>query len=175
MHFYRISLASPNPKVEGKDEKVVDVLKKASDKINKELTYAPEIKAAALYTIGTTYNGLGLYDDAEKYLNNSFELSEKIYKANDPQIAKVMEELAYNYQLKGNYSKADSLYKKALNIFRMQGENISSDEAKALSDYGSSLHYQGKYDEAKKYQTEALDAFRKIYGDTDPHVVKVIK
>ena len=125
-----------------------------------------------MYTIGTTYNGLGLYDDAEKYLKNSFQLSEKIYKANDPQIAKVMEELAYNYQLKGNYSKADPLSRKALNIFRLQGENISSDEAKALSDYGSSLHYQGKYDEAKKYQTEALDAFRKIYGDTDPHVVR---
>ncbi len=170
--FLQDILAAPNPEVEGKDEKVVDVLKKASDKINKELTYTPEIKAAALYTIGTTYNGLGLYDDAEKYLKNSFQLSEKIYKANDPQIAKVMEELAYNYQLKGNYSKADSLYRKALNIFRLQGENISSDEAKALSDYGSSLHYQGKYDEAKKYQTEALDAFRKIYGDTDPHVVR---
>ncbi len=28
------------------------------------------------------------------------------------------------------------------------------------------------YDESKKYQAEALDAFRKIYGNTDPHVVK---
>ncbi len=170
--FLQDIFAAPNPEVEGKDVKVVDVLKNASEKINKELSDDPEIKAAVMYTIGTTYIGLGLYDDAEKYLKNSLEVSEKIFSADDPQIAKVMEQLAFNYQQKSNYKKADSLYKKALKIFRLKGGNISSDEAKGLSDYGSSLYNQGKYDESKKYQAEALDAFRKIYGNTDPHVVK---
>ncbi len=170
--FLQDILAAPNPEVEGKDVKVVDVLKNASEKINKELSDDPEIKAAAMYNIGTTYIGLGLYGEAEKYLKNSLDISEKIFSVNDPQIAKVMEQLGANYQQKGNYTKADSLYKKAIKIFRLKGGNISSDEAKALSDYGSSLHYQGKYGEAKIYQTKALDAYRKIYGNTDPHVLK---
>ncbi len=170
--FLQDILAAPNPEVKGKDVKVVDVLKNASKKINKELSDDPEIKAAALYTIGTTYMGLGLYNNAEKYLKNSLNLSEKIYNTNDTQIAKVMEQLGANYQQKGNYTKADSLYKRALKIYKLKGGNITSDEAKALSDYGSSLHYQGKYVEAKKYQSEALNAFRKIYGNEDPHVVK---
>ena len=170
--FLQDIFAAPNPEIEGKDVKVVDVLKNASEKINKELSDDPETKAAVMYTIGTTYIGLGLYDDAEKYLKNSLDISEKIFSTDDPQTAKVMEQLAYNYQEKGNYTKADSLYQKALQIFKLRGGNISSVEAKALSDYGSSLYNQGKYNESKKYQVEALDAFRKIYGNTDPHVVR---
>jgi serine/threonine-protein kinase len=169
--FLQDILAAPNPQVDGKDVKVIDVLKNASKKINKELSDDPEIKAAALYTIGTTYMGLGLYNDAEKYLKNSLIISEKIFSANDPQIAKVMVQLGADYQNKSDYTKADSLYKKALRIYMLKGGKISSGEATALSDYGSSLHYQGKYDEAKKYQTKALDAYRKIYGNNDPHVI----
>ncbi len=170
--FLQEILAAPNPEVDGKDVKVVDVLKNASEKINRELSGDPEIKAAALFTIGTTYMGLGLYNKAEKYLKSSLDISKKIYSANDPQIAKVIEQLGVNYQQKGNFKKADSLYRKALKIYKLKGGKISSNEAKALSDYGSSLNYQGKYNEAKKYQTEALDAYRKIYGNSNPHVLK---
>ncbi len=170
--FMQDIFAAPNPEVEGKDVKVVDVLKNASEKIDKELSDDPDIKVSVLYTIGTTYIGLGLYDDAEKYLKNSLAVCEKNFSLNDPQTAKVMEQLAYDYQLKSNYSKADSLYKEALKIFRVNGGEISSDEATALSDFGSSLYNQGKYDESKKYQTEALNAYRKIYGDTDARVVR---
>ncbi len=170
--FLQEILAAPNPEVDGKNVKVVDVLKNASEKINKELSGSPGIKAAALYTIGTTYMGLGLYNKAEKYLKSSLGISEKIYRSNDPRIARVMKQLAFNYQKKSNFTKADSLYKIALKIFKMKEGNISSVEAKTLSDYGSSLNYQGKYKEAKKYQTEALNAFRKIYGNNNPNVVK---
>jgi len=169
--FLQDILAAPNPEVDGKDVKVVDVLKNASKKINKELSDDPEIKASALYTIGTTYIGLGLYNEAEQYLKNSLNISERIYSSNDPQIAKVMVQLGANYQDKGNYKKADSLYKTALKIFRLKGGKFSSGKATALSDYGSSLHYQGKYDEAKKYQTEALNEYRKIYGNNNPNVI----
>ena len=66
--FMQDIFAAPNPEVNGKDIRVVDVLKNASEKIDKELSDDPEIKAGVLYTIGTTYIGLGLYDDAENYL-----------------------------------------------------------------------------------------------------------
>ena len=61
-------LASPDPGREGRDVRVVDVLKCAADELDTKLADQPEIRAALRNTLGVTYLGLGQFAEAEPQL-----------------------------------------------------------------------------------------------------------
>jgi tetratricopeptide (TPR) repeat protein len=53
---------SPDPSQDGRHVKVVDVLDRAAEQMEKGFVGPPEMKAALLNALGETYNSLGLYD-----------------------------------------------------------------------------------------------------------------
>ena len=55
---------SPDPSQDGREVKVVDVLDRASERLDKEFAGSQATRGALLHALGPTYHGLGLYDRA---------------------------------------------------------------------------------------------------------------
>ena len=64
-------LGAADPRVSGRDVTVASVLDTASAKVDKGLAAQPDVKADVLQTLGTTYQGLGLYEPARERLRRS--------------------------------------------------------------------------------------------------------
>ena len=66
-------LGSADPRVLGRDVTVASVLDAASARVENELGDQPDVKAAVLATLGTTYQGLGMLTQAKEHLVASLE------------------------------------------------------------------------------------------------------
>ena len=72
-------ISSPDPLKDGSEVKVVDVIQKASVKLQSELINHPQIEAEIRTMLGSTYQNLGIYDSAETELTKALDLNIKIY------------------------------------------------------------------------------------------------
>ena len=68
-----------DPLKDGSEVKVVDVIQKASVKLQSESTDDPEIEAEIRTMLGSTYQNLGIYDSAATELTKALNLNIKIY------------------------------------------------------------------------------------------------
>ena len=64
--FLRTMFASANPEQSGHDVRVVDVLERAETKIDSGFDEQPEVRVVLHSTLGETYFGLGLYEQADE-------------------------------------------------------------------------------------------------------------
>ncbi len=71
-------LAAPDPWADGREVKVVDLLERASLKLDETLGDQPEVAAQAHHRLGYTYRSLGLYDEAERHLKRAMEISDQL-------------------------------------------------------------------------------------------------
>jgi len=63
--FLRGMFASASPEQQGHDARVVDVLSAASERIDAGFAMQPEVRVQLHSTLGETYFGLGLYEEAD--------------------------------------------------------------------------------------------------------------
>ena len=78
---------------------------------------------------------------------------------------------AQNHLKQGNYTKAEKLYSKLLDILRSEyGENDRGTLG-AMNDLANTYINQGKYDEAEALYKQCLDKRRTILGDNHPHTL----
>ncbi len=64
-------LESPDPRRQGRDAKLVDVIDEAVNRLNDGMETEPEIRAAIRSRLGATYTGLGSFDRAADLLQQS--------------------------------------------------------------------------------------------------------
>jgi serine/threonine protein kinase/tetratricopeptide (TPR) repeat protein len=96
---------------------VGDALKEAARRAETELADQPEVLAGVLRTIGTAYLDLGQFDLAERNLQHSSDLYQKIYGQENPEAVWSTVLLANVDAMKGRYAKAEPIYQKALVVF----------------------------------------------------------
>lgn len=169
-NFLQEMLSSVDPNEVGKDVKVYDMLKKASEKVGKDFGSHPEIEASLRKTIGKTLINLSEYEEAKPHLIKSFEINKKVFGRNSYQSAESLHELALYYHWISNLLTADSLYKESISIFRMNSDSPPRAVASVLNNYGTLLQDQSRFDESLKYFYDAYDIFVKNFGSDDRDV-----
>ena len=162
--FLNEILSSVDPSKEGKDVKVVEVLDKASKKIQTELKNQPEIEAQIRTTLGITFQNLGLYDQGIIQLERALQLQDSVLGQNNIETAMSFKNLALVYHYKGNLDTAKYLYEKSIEILRKLVKPPNSKIAEALNDYGTLQMDLSKYKDAKKSFEESLTNYINIYG-----------
>jgi tetratricopeptide (TPR) repeat protein len=68
-------LQAPDPWLDGREVKVVDLLERASENLEELLADQPEVAALAHHRLGFTYRDLGEYEDAERHISRALEIS----------------------------------------------------------------------------------------------------
>ena len=161
-NFLQEMLSSVDPTEVGRDVKVYDVLKKASDDVGSNFNGHPEIEASIRKTIGKTLVSLGEYDEAKPHLFKSLSLNETVYGKESFRTAESLHEIALYYDWAGDFNLSDSFYVKSISIFRKDKDTPPRAIASALNDYGIIKQEQDKYQESLALLNEAY----KIFVDT---------
>ncbi len=119
--FLRSMLAAANPYEQGRDVTMIEVLDRAAARVDAELSDEPAVEAAVRRTIGNTYRSLGAYDKAEKHLQAAVAIHQQDYTRNElatNDFARSLIGLAGVLQDRGDYTSAELLYRRALEVYR---------------------------------------------------------
>ena len=158
--FLTSMLRSANPAEQGRDVKVVTLLDAAKARLDKDLSNEPEVQAAVRAAMGTTYLGLGLFEEAEPLLRHALEDRRASSAVSPADLWQTQNDLALLLHSKGDLAAADPLQTGALELARRTFPPDHPSLAVAYTNLGSLRQKQGRYEEAERLQRAALDIRR---------------
>ncbi len=151
------------------DFTVRELLDRGAEKIENDLSNEPHLQARLLATIGQVHTQLGLYDVAQRLLDNAYAAQESILDANDPQILRTQTSRAWLAIETGNYEQAQGIYDAILPA--LEEGQIYSDVLEpteewytAINDLGVLQWSIGELGNAKRTLTQALTIGEELYG-----------
>ncbi len=170
--FLQEMLGSADPRKQGRDVTVREVLDQAAAQIEAELADQPEIRAAVRSTIGATYLELGVYDSAELHLTEALATRKKVLGDMHPDVATALLNLAALRLEQGDYAEAERMVLQSLSLRKtLFGEEHAS-VAAVLVRLAVVNTAQGRLDEA---EAACLDALRMAESAPAPDELAVAK
>ena len=178
--FLQDMLTSADPYGEGdRDVTVLEVLQRASLQLDTALADQPDVRAAALTSLGTTYLNLGHLAGAERHLRKALALRQATLGSEHPDVGETTSQLAIALQDQGAYAEADVLLRRVIAIDMANFGEMHKEYATALSDLATLLFAQvdvfadsnEKYlAEAESLQCRALAVDEELFGETHESV-----
>jgi serine/threonine-protein kinase len=167
---------SPSAK-KGRDVTIGQVLDEAASRVDKDFADQPQIRAELQRNIGTSYFYQTRYDAAERYLRGALETFTALHGDDDPDTARSLAALADVLYSEEKSQEAESLYVRALRIYRKQSDNPSFDPrwyAAAAADMGLLLSQKGNIEEAEALWQEVFALGPKLKGN-DRAPIAIVK
>jgi tetratricopeptide (TPR) repeat protein len=158
-------LGSADPRVLGRDVTVASVLDAASARVESELGDQPDVKAAVLATLGTTYQGLGLLTQAKEHLAASLEAVRIAYGSEDLEVALALNRLAVAFEDEGDYVESERLNRQAMVMLDQLGEAGGVEAAQVKGSLARVLRWLGEGEDAEAMFRETLEIQRRLEGD----------
>ena len=144
-----------------------EILDKASTEIETGLADDPELQSRLLYTMGDTYEGLGLFPRAESLLSRSLQIRRKVLGSQHPDTLASMNDLGEAIRWQARDSDAEKLVREALDgRQRVLGPNHPATLA-SMYTLGLLLSSESRYTEAEKLLRALLETQRRIQGTSD--------
>jgi serine/threonine-protein kinase len=168
--FLAEMITAPDPKQDGGEVKVIDVVRRAAGNISEELKGQPAVEIEVRTLLGTTYQNLGIYNSAESEMEKALALSIGLYGEKTIETALAQKNLALVYHYKGDYGKAESLYTASLKMRESLEKSPSLETAKLYDSYGTLMADAGDYEKSKDITIKALAIAEKIRGSADYEV-----
>lgn len=172
--FLQKMLSSADPREQGKDVKVTQILRLAADNIAREFAGEPEIVANLQTTIGLTFLSLGQFDSAEIHLEGALEIRLSIFGLEHMQSAMSLNNYGKLLQAKGDLRGADKVFRRSLAVLRRLSGGRDLELASVLGNLGYLLLLEGNYVEAKELHFEELNILRKQLGEDDPETARTL-
>jgi tetratricopeptide (TPR) repeat protein len=167
-------LGSADPRTAGREVTVASILDAASARVGEELGGQPEVRAAILTTLGTTYEGLGLYDPARRHLQAAHEATLAAFGPEHLEVARAIERLGRVAEDEGDFAQAERLFREALAMLQRLGEADATDGANVKGDVARMLKERGRSEEAEALYRETLAIERRIGGDRSASVATTL-
>lgn len=153
----------------GADPTASEILERGTERVDRELSDQPIVRAEMLQVIGSIHHRLGDLERAEPLLERSLAIREETLGPDHPDSRSSLATLAQLEYERSNLARAESLFVRALESSRAQN---ADDLASLALDFAAVLHEQGRLDEAEPYYREALALDRARYGSRHPEVAK---
>ena len=150
-----------------------EVLDRGSERISRELTDQPDVRATLLGTMGSVYESLGLYDRSAELLAEAVRVRREAQGPAHPDTARALSAFGASLVGKGDYAQAESVLRQAL-AAQEPGEAAAGDRAQTLHYLGATRYASGDYDEAARRFGEALAGRREAFGPRDERVATTL-
>jgi eukaryotic-like serine/threonine-protein kinase len=147
-----------------KDPTVREILDAGAQRVQKEITDQPELRAEILNVIGRVYYRLGAYDAARPLLEDALAAGRLAHGERHEQVAESLNELGLLLDQKGDPAAATPLLEQSLAIRRERLGPDHKDVAVSLSELGRIYAHQGHLDRAEPLLLEALEIRRRVLG-----------
>jgi tetratricopeptide (TPR) repeat protein len=151
-----------------------EILDKASNDIDTGLKNDPELQAKLMYTMATTYQGLGLYARARSLLENALEIQQRVLGPENQDTLRSMNSLGTVLNHEGRYAEAEKLHRETLSIRRRVLGPESQDTLSSMNSLANDLWSEGHYPEAEKLFRETLSIRRRVLGPENPGTLTVM-
>ena len=151
---------------------VRQVLDRAADRVETDLTDQPEVQAQLRHIMSGVYQNLGQYEAALPHSEKALALRKTLYGERHPEVATSLHDLADVICFLGDYDESDSLYREAMALRRDLFGEGSEPFAESLTDWGLLLYYKGERLESLHHLRRALDLNRQIHGSQHPRVAE---
>ncbi|BBD66112.1 TPR repeat-containing protein [Nostoc commune NIES-4072] len=120
------------------------------------------------------YQGQGLYQQAEYWLQQCVELTQNRLSLEHTNVAASLNNLAGFYKSTGRYSEAETLYQQALELSkRLLGDN-HLDVATSLNNLAQLYDSTGRYSEAEPLYHQALKLRKRLLGEEHTDVATTL-
>ncbi len=110
---------------------------------------------------------LGVYDEAEDFLNKALILHENYKDTDSSEVSEILNNLASIYLAKARYDEAEQLYLRSLNIDEKILGTEHPDIATPLNNLASVYKAKGRYIEAESFYKRSLEIRERILGPED--------
>ena len=157
-------LANPS-EARGRTVTAREILEKGAREIAR-LEGQPEVQARLMDTIGLSYKGLGLYDDAAQQLHSALETRRRVLGDTHLDSADTLDHMAtLVFEAQGDFELAGRYFREALEMRRRQLGNEHPEVAESLNNLGQALRARGELEEAEALLRESLELKRSLYGE----------
>ncbi len=164
-------LAAPDPWADGREVKVVDLLERASLKLDETLGDQPEVAAQAHHRLGYTYRSLGLYDEAERHLKRAMEISDQLVDFPlEAQVDLLLDFGSLHLDL-GELEEAEQWTRKG---FDLAAENLGENHPTRTTSYHELalvMWEKGNLDEAERLFEECLRRSETVKESKDEETI----
>ena len=143
------------------------LLDSATDQAAKQLTGEPELQADVLAVLGRIYRRIGVFDKAQRLLEQSLAGERKVYGPEHVRLAQTLNDLGTVLTDKGDYAGAAQTLEQALAMRRKLLGAAHTDVAVTLVELGRVYQDQGFNDRADPLLRESLAIRRKMLGPED--------
>jgi len=167
-------LSSADPRVVGRDSRVIDILRMAAESVETEFTRQPEIAADLNTTIGLTYLGLGDLAGAEKYLKAALDTRLALFPRRSVKVATSLQNYGKLLSTRGDLKGAEPLFCEALEILESVNGGDEIDIANVLDDLGYLRAFCGNSESAISLHIRELDIRRRVLGRDHPDVARTM-
>jgi eukaryotic-like serine/threonine-protein kinase len=141
------------------------LLDDGAEQVQRELSGEPELQAEMLTMMGRTYRRLGVYDKAQRLLEQALASGRKVYGVEDARLAQTLQDLGVVLGDRGDYNAAAKYLEEALAMRRRVLGRDNADVAITLSELGRVYQDQGFNDRAEPLHREALLIRRTALGE----------
>ncbi len=166
--FLADMLAATSPGKEGRQVTVREVLDRASGRIDGAFAAQPLVAARLHTTVGTTYQALGLFDEAATHLERALDIRRRTLGDDDPATLAAMDDLANLDVDRGRFQAAEALARESLAARRRGGDADGPQAQRSIFILANIDFHQGRYAEAAAHHEEVLQARTRTLGANDP-------
>ena len=160
-------LASADPsRTPDPDVTVRSVLMTAAKKIDSGFEGEPLVSAAVRRTLGRTFAGIGIVDEAEKHLKAALEIYAAQEGPDSPDALRTQVDLAGVAFEAGRPQETEATLRRAIDALRRTVGPEAVDTVNALTQLANAVYDQGRLAEAEPLAREALEAGRRGPGET---------
>jgi tetratricopeptide (TPR) repeat protein len=157
-----------------------EMLDKGAARVDRELAAQPAIQATLMDTLGTVYEGLGLYPQARPLLDRAVQERRRLDGDGGGEPLALSNSLDHRGDLEflqAEFASAEKDYLEAIRIdsLRPTDRNSRIALANALHGLGFLLANEGRYADAERDLREALARQRALYGDVHPDIARTLK
>ncbi len=157
--------------------RVVDefVLSRAAAALKTQFADQPLVRARLHFAIGTTYNELGIFDEAEPQMRAALEIWQHELGEENEQVAHGLHYLGLLLLEKGDYAGAEPLLRRAVDLRRERLGDEHKDVAHSLGELGRVWLEQRDYITAEPLLRESLALSLRTHGHESGFVANVLQ
>ncbi len=160
-------LQAPDPRVEGRDVRVADVLDRASNRADATLADQPGLAAEIHRTLGRTYIGLGLLPEGVAEARAAAAAARRAPGDRRRDVALALADLGTALSEAGQYEESETRQREALALFTTLGAPL--DRASSMNQLGVVLNRMDRTDEAERLYRDAIAIYEAAPAERDVH------
>jgi len=144
-----------------------EILDKASKDVDSGLVNDPQLQAQMMNTMGTVYENLGLFGQAEPLLRHALEIRRQILGNSNKDTLKSMYQLSEVLTWKGNAAEAEKLCRESFEGRKTVLGLENRDTLTSMNWLVWILFIEGQYPEAEKLARQTVETTRRALGPQD--------